>query len=179
MIFLTADTHFSHEGIIKHAQRGFASVEEMNRSLVEKWNEVVLRERDEVWVLGDFAFARKGFDLHELFWALRGVKHLVVGNHDETNPAVLRLPWESVQHLKMLKAPGGDGRAVLCHYPMESWSQSHHGALHFHGHSHGTMRKAPRRFDVGWDVWKRPVPFDELLELGLKETWFPTDHHGA
>lgn len=177
MVFFTADTHFNHEAIIGHCNRAYRSVAEMNEALVARWNEVVLRENDEVWVLGDFGFVRKDAeDLLAIFWRLRGRKYLVVGNHDEKNPQVLRLPWEKLTYLHTFKKDGV--RAELCHYPMESWNQSHHGALHFHGHSHGTMGKRPRRFDVGWDVWGRPVEFEVLVELAAKETFIPTDHHG-
>lgn len=36
-----ADTHFSHANIIKYTARPFASVEEMDRILIENWNKCV------------------------------------------------------------------------------------------------------------------------------------------
>ena len=48
-----ADTHFSHANIIKYAGRPFATVEEMDRALIENWNKCV-GEDDQVLFLSDF-----------------------------------------------------------------------------------------------------------------------------
>jgi len=45
---------FSHRGIITYANRPFASMEEMDEVLVQRWNERV-RPGDRVYHLGDFA----------------------------------------------------------------------------------------------------------------------------
>lgn len=182
MFYFWADTHFNHAGIIRHAGRGFLSVQEMNESLVARWNAQVRSERDEVWLLGDFGFhapsSPETEDLGVLFWRLRGRKSLVVGNHDAKNTQVLRLPWERVETLVELKTNGR--RAVLCHYPLESWPGAHHGALHFHGHCHGTLgRQIPHRFDVGADVRKLgPVSWEDLAAEAAGQTFRAQDHHG-
>ena len=36
--WLTADTHFGHQNIIRYCQRPFDRVEEMDRVLVQRWN---------------------------------------------------------------------------------------------------------------------------------------------
>ena len=54
-LFFTSDTHFFHEGIIKFCNRPFATVEEMNETLIRNWNETV-PENGTVFHLGDFAF---------------------------------------------------------------------------------------------------------------------------
>jgi calcineurin-like phosphoesterase family protein len=165
--FFWADTHFFHENIISYCNRSYASVQEMNEALETKWNETV-SDWDEIYLLGDFAFWGGGVDVEGLFRRLHGRKHLIVGNHDQRNQKTLRLPWESVEDLGWFKWEGE--RAMLCHYPMESWKNSFHGSLMIHGHCHGLLkRKLPKRFDVGVDVEPVPVAWEDLLARAKKE----------
>ena len=183
MTYFWADTHFNHAGILHHCSRPWATVAEMNRALVERWNAAVSRESDEVWFLGDFGFSPGtghpvGEPLDSIFFRLRGRKFLVVGNHDDRNPRVLRLPWERQERLVTFRLDGR--RAELCHYPLETWKNAQSGALMLHGHSHGTLRRPlPHRFDVGADVFADgPVAWDRLLELASRVPFAPQDHHG-
>jgi calcineurin-like phosphoesterase family protein len=162
-IYITADLHFNHANIIDHAKRGYANVEEMNEDMIMKWNAVVEKENDIVWVLGDFAFVYSDKGIAEIFYRLRGRKHLIIGNHDERNQKVMHLPWERKEKLFTLR--DNSRRAELCHYPLESWRGSNHGSIMLHGHSHGKMRPMHHRYDVGVDVWGRPVEWDMLWEL--------------
>lgn len=179
-LFVTADTHFNHRGILAHCEesRPYASVDEMNEAMVEAWNSVV-GPRDTVVHLGDFGFAsgrgrRQGLD--DIFKSLNGHKELVRGNHDEQNPAVELCEWERVDDLRTLRQDGF--RAVLCHYPLATWKHAHRGYLMLHGHSHGTLKQeAPNRWDVGWDVWREPVPFERFCEM--RTEYEPVDHHGG
>ncbi|MGH9119072.1 MAG: hypothetical protein ACRD0A_14675 [Acidimicrobiales bacterium] len=54
--WFTADLHLGHANIIDYSRRPFDSVDEMNRALIDNWNEVV--DDDEVWMLGDFALGK-------------------------------------------------------------------------------------------------------------------------
>lgn len=179
--YFWSDTHFNHENIAKFcpSTRPFCGIEGMNSWLVEVWNSIV-GKRDSVFLLGDFAFKHpRGWDLDYLFMALQGRKHLVVGNHDEKNPKVLALPWESVSDLVTVRENGM--RAVACHYPLETWKQAHRGYLMLHGHSHGSLKRViPHRFDVGVDAegFLGPLSFDELWQRASEQTFEPADHHG-
>lgn len=165
--YFWADTHFNHRGIIGYCSRKYQSVHHMNLDLIQRWNSTVENETDEVWFLGDFGFYESNKhpddqDLLTIFLTLRGTKHLVVGNHDERNPPVMKLPWDRKEKLVTFRLEGR--RAELCHYPMESWKGSNGGSLHLHGHCHGTLeRQIRRRFDVGVDVEPRPVEWREIL----------------
>lgn len=191
--WFTSDHHFGHRNIIDHAGRPFATVEAMDNYMVNAWNSCVA-PADDVYYLGDFALAK---DPAGYFHRLNGRKHLVRGNHD--GPKVLRLPWSSQSDIKRVKVhtEGESHRFVLCHYPMETWQDAHHGAIHLHGHSHGTMnRRGPHdrngpRFDVGVDAvdgWRwsdplllfSPISATEIVRI-IKHTglaYDPVDHHG-
>jgi calcineurin-like phosphoesterase family protein len=171
MTYFWADTHFNHANIIRFCNRQYNDVDEMNRSLIYNWNQAVQNESDTIWLLGDFAFkgaGQKKEDLHILFHKLRGRKHLIIGNHDERNPEVLRLPWERQEMLYKFKQDGR--KAILCHYPLESWSGSNYGSLMLHGHCHGNLEHIlPRRYDLSVDVRPWPVLWEDLLAEADKE----------
>lgn len=175
MIYVWSDTHFGHAGIIEYCKRPYGSVEEMNESLVNRWNSAVA-PGDTIFLLGDFGFGRLP-PLQAIFEKLAGHKHLVRGNHDERNPKVLRLPWESVSDLVTLREEGV--RAVACHYPLETWKSAHRGYLMLHGHSHGSLKRViPHRFDVGCDVYYHPQKLSFLATVAETQVYNPQDHHG-
>ena len=160
-VFFTSDTHFGHAGALSLYRRPFASVAEMNRAMMARWNETVGPD-DEVWHLGDFALRVTPAETEELLAALHGNKHLVAGNNDP--PATTGLAaWASVEPYAEQVVAGT--LVVLCHYPFRSWHGMAKGAVNLHGHSHGRMKQPlPRQFDVGVDVWDfRPVELDQIL----------------
>ena len=158
MVFFTSDHHFGHAGARSFYRRPFASVAEMDRQLIERWNAAV-EPADEVWHLGDFARTKP--KAREILPRLNGTKHLIVGNND-IDPAVEQ-GWASVAPYAEIERDGH--RLVLCHYPFRSWNGQYKGALDLHGHAHGRMKNPERRqFDVGVDVrGYRPVTVAELL----------------
>ena len=79
-IFIIGDPHFWHRAIINYCNRPFATVEEMNETLIKNWNKVVGKQ-DIVYVLGDFALCGKD-RIIEVGRALNGRKRLILGNHD-------------------------------------------------------------------------------------------------
>lgn len=167
--------------------RQFSSVKEMNEWLIESWNSVV-GPTDEVHLLGDLSFAESnGMSVEYIFNALKGRKHFTVGNHDEKNKRVLKLPWESVSWLRKIRDQYTDDdgvihkvRAVACHYPLETWEGAHHGTIMLHGHSHGSLKRViPHRFDVGVDAeGPFPKPLREYWERALAQEFEAQDHHG-
>lgn len=171
--WVTADTHFGHRRMAD--LRGFGSVEEMDETLVARWNDVV-EPADIVWHLGDLSLGPAA-SVAPLFGRLNGHKHLVRGNHD--SKPTLRLPWEAQEDLKVIRH--GEHRVVLCHYPLEVWPSAHHGYLHLHGHSHGNLRsKRGRRMDVGVDTHigsLAPYNLDDLVFALSDEPLDELDHH--
>lgn len=81
MRFYIADCHFYHEALnTKMDKRGFASAEQMNEYMIQRWNEKV-RSCDETVILGDFSFG-DAMQTNSLLKQLNGKKYLIEGNHD-------------------------------------------------------------------------------------------------
>lgn len=169
MTFFTSDQHFGHFNIIRLSRRPFATVEEMDATMLARWNAKV-REDDTVYILGDLFF--RSANVEPILSKLKGRKHLILGNHDGswTDRVDLTLYFESVQALKEVSVKG---RALtLCHYPMLSYPQSRRGYM-IYGHIHNNVgddywpliQRRPRMLNAGVDVnGFAPVGFDELVE---------------
>jgi len=86
--WFTADLHLGHERIISLCNRPFETVDEMNKTIIEKWNERV-DPQDTVWVLGNAASGamhtppRSTADGLVLCNQLHGHKILVAGDYDQ------------------------------------------------------------------------------------------------
>jgi calcineurin-like phosphoesterase family protein len=180
-IFFTSDHHFGHANIIKHCNRPWNTVAEMNEGLIERWNERIKPE-DTVYHLGDLSFTKPKL-VSSFLEHLNGRKHLIRGNHDNKVDLYSHF-FESVRDYRVLRWEGEI--IVLMHFPISSWEGMHKGTWHLHGHSHGThQRSLPLStehgpsLDVGVDChnWY-PLSFEEVREK-LKDIKLQrsVDHH--
>ena len=140
----------------------------MNETMIARWNDKV-RDEDTVYILGDLFF--RAATVEPILQRLKGRKHLVLGNHDHSWTAKVRMSdyFESVQALKEIAMDGVP--ATLCHYPMLSYPQARRGYM-IYGHIHNNtgddywpliMRRG-RMLNAGVDVNDfAPVTFDEML----------------
>ena len=188
MIWFTSDHHFGHANIIKFVNRPFESVEEMDEEMIRRWNEVV-QESDTVYHLGDFTLGGS-----EVFWSyarkLNGNINIIPGGHDkrwlkgydDKNPSVF--PWLVMDDNILPKRGDYKMSITMCHYPLLSWEQSHYGAPHLHGHTHGTIgitsesgdKQLPPgqnngvRIDLSVDNWNfYPISLGHVLDIaGLR-----------
>ncbi|HSB65607.1 MAG TPA: hypothetical protein VLD65_03460 [Anaerolineales bacterium] len=159
-IFVTADQHWGHVNIMKSCNRPFASISEHDAEMIKAWNSAVSND-DVVYHLGDVTLASAAL-ASEVFSQLNGSIH-VLGypwHHDSRwlkkpqcsrNGQVL-IDQPIVVLERMLKSGDEWLPAVLCHYPFEVWDRKHYGAVHLHGHTHGSLKQMPSRLDVGVDV---------------------------
>lgn len=158
-VFYTSDLHFGHKKVLEfcpNSRMGFTNVDLMNDKIVNNWNKKV-SYCDRVYILGDVSFMDNERTL-ELLSSLRGHLHLIVGNHDERKLSrTFTKVFSSVNHYKTIKV--NDQKVVMLHYPMEEWDGSHYGAIHLHGHLHGSdghgdfkVRKIKNRVDIGIDT---------------------------
>ena len=82
-IWITSDWHFNHSKPFLYKTRGFDSIEEMNETIITKYNSLV-KPKDEVYILGDLCLggANKLEENRELLSRLNGYFHIIRGNHD-------------------------------------------------------------------------------------------------
>lgn len=79
-IFITSDLHFGHQRDFLWRPRGFNDIEEHDKEVVKRWNEVV-NENDIVYVLGDLVMNDNQHGI-DCLRQLNGILRVVRGNHD-------------------------------------------------------------------------------------------------
>lgn len=175
MIFYTSDLHIGHANILRYCNRPFQTVDEMNETLVENWNQKVCCS-DTVYVLGDLFF-RNRLPAVNYLESMKGRKHLIIGNHDMgwMKRTDLLKYFESVSMMAEITDSGR--KITLCHYPLLAWNRCGKGAYHIYGHVHNQMdygygpilAAMPNAFNACVDVnGFEPVSFEELAENHAK-----------
>lgn len=155
---MTADEHYGHRKIIGYQSRPFSSLEEMDRSLVERHNSLVSRA-DAVIHVGDFSFGRAP-DFLRVASSLHGTHYFMDGSHDRSMREFFSSPELRAAHPNLMLLPKlfeftyGKTKVVLCHYALHSWWASHHrgSSVHLHGHSHGRFSSPFCAIDIGVDT---------------------------
>lgn len=117
MRYYISDCHFFHEGMNDRMdKRGFASVDEMNSVMAEKWNSRV-RKNDEVIILGDFSWELSP-KTTILLRSLKGKKYMIRGNHDRflDDRTFNREYFGWIEDYKEMNDNGR--KVILSHYPV-------------------------------------------------------------
>lgn len=171
-VFFTSDTHFFHTLLLE--ERGFPSIAEHNRFLIDRWNERV-RPQDNVIHCGDFVLGARDKSKEvclDLFNKLNGHIYLLWGNHlagvksiyqdclleqygfndREVYPVTWKdkVTFPGYYLLADIKTPnaskGGKQRHfVFCsHYSHRVFIDAHKGVLHACGHSHGSDKESQK-----------------------------------
>lgn len=124
-IFIISDTHFHHKNIIGYTGRPFKTIEEMDETIIRKWNNKVGKD-DLVIHLGDFALGNKE-EVSKIKNRLNGKIILIKGNHDH----------KSVREAGFLIIKGNleIGDIIFSHNPL-SKEDIHKGFINVHGHIH-------------------------------------------
>lgn len=171
MIYFIADLHFFHENMIKRKNRPFQNAAQMNRKLIQNWNQYV-RPNDEIYILGDLSWGGEE-ETRALLQQLQGKKYLILGNHDRM--FLQNEKWQDIfvwmKHYYELSYEGH--KFVLFHYPIEEWNGYFKGYFHLHGHQHNgeeenyqNIERGYLRFDVGVDAnAMSPVSVEDILDL--------------
>ena len=174
MILYTAELHFGHANVIKHDQRPFSNIDEMDRILIQNWNNRATN-RDKIYIDGDLIFKSD----KEPEWYLKqlnGKKYLIVGNHDNcilSNNKALSY-FEDVDKMMYVK---DNGRHIqICHFPIAEWNGFFKEHYHIYAHIHNNtndvynfMKKYEKALNAGCMINNyMPVTLDELIENNRK-----------
>lgn len=177
-IFFSSDHHFGHKNVIKYSARPFSSVEEMDETMILRWNEKV-SDDDHVYHLGDVGLSSSG-KLRNILDRLNGKIYLIKGNHEKSAEAChARFEWIKDYHELYIEDDGfekGRQMIVLFHYALREWNASHWGSYHLYGHSHGTLpdHTDSLSFDIGVDCHDfYPLSYEEVKGIMKKKTWKP------
>lgn len=192
MIYLTSDLHLGHSNVIKHCNRPFNSIEEMNEGIIRNIN-YMIRPNDELYILGDLYLGEK--QTVNTFEYAKKINsnhiHLVKGNHDMRLSELIKINddykiFESISPYKELKYE--KRYFVLCHYPFMdgSWNKAMHGSFDLHGHIHSNNKynlqqkeKGIFRYDVGVDANDYyPVLIDDIFKFFEDVEPNTKDYHG-
>ena len=130
--FLISDTHFGHEKTCTVFRREdgtplrpFASAEEMDETMVKRWNDRV-RPNDKVYHLGDVVMSRKFLHILD---RLNGDKVLIKGNHDIFKMEDYYPRFRDIRGYHVLNG------MILSHVPVHTDSIERFGT-NIHGHLH-------------------------------------------
>lgn len=142
------------------AQRYFANARQMDKLLIERWEQTV-EKNDLVYLLGDTCItARSRKALMLKLSHLPGYKFILQGDRDPvgTGPDVFEFTYPTIY---------GEKRVILCHYPFERWKGDAGNSIHIHGHiasATTTSRNKRNRFNVCAEaVGYAPIELGSLL----------------
>lgn len=163
MTYIISDTHFDHKNIIKYTNRPFESVEEMNKKMINNWNNTVDKS-DKVFMLGDFAFANQD-RVKELVSQLNGLIVLVMGNHDRHRTASW---WSECGFFQVVEYPIiYKDFFILSHEPVLMNDSMPY--VNLHGHKHHIELKPSYYYNVSVELHDyKPIELETLLQK-LKE----------
>ncbi len=155
-IWFTSDTHFGHRNIIEYCRPQYASLEDMEADLIQRWNETV-GSQDLVYHLGDFAW--KPGDAIRVRPQLNGTIRLIVGNHDDIVALSKAGLFQRIDLWRQFRDEG----FTASHFPMR-FDQLRHSAANLHGHVHGDLRNLePFHFDASVESTNyRPVAYEDI-----------------
>lgn len=163
MIFFTSDCHFNAQRTIDISKRPFKSLDELNKTLINNWNNVVTKD-DTVYILGDFG---------DLSYAkfLNGKKIFIKGNYERGHYSDEELKQyfdivcpmrtaylpvvhnEKIYHLTMTHEP-----LNLDHTPMTD------DVIRLFGHIHKLCMVKEYGINVGMDChYFTPIDMDTVL----------------
>lgn len=131
--YITSDTHFGHQLMIRDGNRPWDTVEEMNEALIANWNAVV-KPNDLIYHLGDIVMNRRY--LAPCLSRLNGRKKLVKGNHDYWRLDELTPFFDDILGCAVFQD------CIMTHVPVHP-DQLARFKVNVHGHTHKNRVQQP------------------------------------
>ncbi|MCM1535988.1 MAG: metallophosphoesterase family protein [Clostridium sp.] len=180
-IWVTSDLHIGHDKAFLYEPRGFGSIEEHDKALVDNWNESVSPD-DTVYVLGDVMLRHNSEDTDfsyglSVLQELNGSLVIIRGNHDSENRIEKYKRCNNVisagDAALYLNYPGeGSYHFYLSHYPTlishTKLKPLKAALINLYGHTHQKEKfyqGYPYMYCVCLDAHDmRPVLLDSVIE---------------
>lgn len=177
MLFFTADTHFYDQKMVdspQFAKRTFLTVEQMNQTIVNHWNQTVT-DNDIVYLLGDVALIASKKAAYQqalsLLKTLAGQIVFIKGNHDsraffkflqQHNYLLTNQRRKFIFHDVGCLLKFDHHQFFLTHYPL-LLGISRNG-INLHGHIHHASLNSVNNLNVGIDTsesdyLRQKIPF--------------------
>ena len=148
-VLFMSDLHYNHQNIIRHSQRPFKDVEEMNAFILGELKSKIKSE-DVLFDLGDLFWNMTPEKMCEILDEIPTKKiYKVVGNHDKygvyygSGGLEVRKRFMMISDILDIQVEswrtGKTYMVTMSHYPMISWNHKPHGSIHLHGHCHGNI----------------------------------------
>lgn len=145
-VFFTSDLHLCHNKEFIYNPRGFSSIDEHDRTIMNNWNSVVAPE-DTVYVLGDIIMGDDRVGGIKKLEQLNGTIVLCRGNHDTDSKMidyvkkcrnVNQTIMGSETYANIVRL--GKWSFYICHFPTMigdfDFLKSGHKKFCLHGHTH-------------------------------------------
>lgn len=162
--WFTSDQHFGHNNVINFCHRPWKFLSDMEKALVDRWNEVV-GKNDIVFMLGDFTLTKDKTIIPKIIKSLNAASiYVVLGNHDTAEDfkkcdkrvkilsditTVWISGWDE-------QKPQKEVELVLSHFPLATWSHFWRGVVNLHGHIHSGPGKFGEVDNPGIDLHLKP-----------------------
>ena len=164
-IWLIADTHFNHDKDFIYKPRGFDSVEEMNETIIDKWNKVI-KPDDIVYHLGDFIMGPLEPGL-SIINQLNGKIRLAIGNHDTDSRIAEFKKLNNIEDIQFgYRLKDRKKSFLLTHYQTftGNFDNSKTYSIHGHTHSKNTFCEYDLMYNVNCDAHNcNPVAWEDMI----------------
>jgi len=180
LTYFSSDLHLGHDAAIVHNSRPFKNVDDMDRTIIRRWNAKV-KDSDIAFLIGDICFHRPVVGI-PLLRQMKGRKILIQGNHDKYSHAQYLSAGFSVVQEATIDLVGK--RFRLSHYPYPP-TEAERAVMEAHdlrymdrrptkseedfllcGHVHKSWKTNGTMINVGVDQWNfHPVSQGDIESL--------------